>query len=149
MPTFRWIKTQRLCHGIASAGGACFACLREARLLVRIIKKQSPFSAVKTFLCRPLRQDDCFLLEVDLPGVKPEDVIVKVEDGDLVLRGSRELERTHENSHFYIMERSSGRFMRCLKLPESVQATAIRAEFCEGVLAVIIPKVKQPRGEAT
>jgi HSP20 family protein len=91
---------------------------------------------------------DCFLLEADLPGVKLEDVIVEVDDGDLVLRGSRKLEQTHVHGHFHTMERSSGHFIRRLKLPESVDASAIQTEFCEGVLRVIIPKLRHLRGEA-
>lgn len=44
---------------------------------------------------------DCFILEADLPGVKLEDVIVEVDNGDLVLRGSRKLEQTHVHGHFH------------------------------------------------
>jgi HSP20 family protein len=93
--------------------------------------------------------DDCFLLEADLPGVKLEDVIVEVDKGDLVLRGSRKLEQSRAHGQFHTMERSSGHFIRRLKLPESVDVASIKAEFCEGVLRVIIPKVRQLRGEAT
>jgi HSP20 family molecular chaperone IbpA len=38
--------------------------------------------------------------------------------------------------------------MRRMKLPEAVDKTAIKAEFCDGVLRVIIPKVKKRKGEA-
>jgi HSP20 family protein len=92
---------------------------------------------------------DCFLLDADLPGVKLEDVTVEVENGDLVLRGSRTLEEAHTHGHFHAMERSSGHFMRRLELPESVDATRIKAEFCEGVLRVVIPKDKKRKGAAT
>jgi HSP20 family protein len=93
--------------------------------------------------------DDGFVLEADLPGVKRDDVKVEIENRDLLLQGSRVLEETHSHSHFYAMERSSGHFIRRLKLPESVDAAQIKAEFCDGVLRVIIPKLnKIPRGEA-
>ena len=92
---------------------------------------------------------DFFLLEADLPGVKLEDVTVEVENGDLVLRGGRALEQTDTHGHFHTMERSSGHFMRRMKLPESVDATLIKAEFCDGVLHVVIPKEKKPKGTAT
>ena len=93
--------------------------------------------------------DDAFVLEADLPGVKLEDVKVEVENGDLLLQGWRALEKTHSRDHFHAMERSSGHFMRRMKLPESVDNTGIEAQFCDGVLRVIIPKAK-PRGkEAT
>ena len=87
---------------------------------------------------------DSFLLEADLPGVNLEDVSVAVENDALVLRGSRVLEQTHSHGHFHAMERSSGHFLRRLKLAESVDATQIKAEFCDGVLRVTLLKVKKP-----
>lgn len=89
-----------------------------------------------------------FLLEADLPGVKLEDVTVEVENGDLILRGCRALEQINTHGHFHTMERSSGHFIRRLKLPESVDQTQIKAAFSDGVLRVTIPKLKKPRGEA-
>ena len=93
--------------------------------------------------------DEAFVLEADLPGVKLEDVMVEVENSDLLLQGRRTLENTHSQGHFHAMERSSGQFMRRMKLPESVDKTGIKAQFCDGVLRVIIPKAKKPKGEAT
>ena len=46
------------------------------------------------------------------------------------------------------MERSSGQFVRHIKLPESVKKYAIKAEFNDGVLGVILPKVMQSTGNA-
>ena len=91
---------------------------------------------------------DVFILEADLPGVKLDDVKVEIEDGDLVLRGWRVLEQSHSEGHFHAMERSSGHFMRRMRLPEAVDRTAIKAEFNDGVLRVIIPKAEKRKGEA-
>jgi len=91
---------------------------------------------------------DVFVLEADLPGVKLDDVKVEIEDGDLVLRGWRVLEQSHSEGHFHAMERSSGHFMRRMRLPEAVDRTAIKAEFNDGVLRVIIPKAEKRKGEA-
>jgi HSP20 family protein len=85
---------------------------------------------------------DSFIVEADLPGVKAEDVQVTMEDKDLVLQGSRFLETQRSDDRFHRMERSSGHFLRRIKLPESVEKTAIVAEFKDGVLRVIIPKMK-------
>jgi len=91
---------------------------------------------------------DAFVLEADLPGVKPEDVTVEVENSDLVLQGWRTLEKVETHGQFHTMERSSGQFMRRMKLPESVDKEAIKAEFHQGVLRVTIPKTKRKRGES-
>jgi HSP20 family molecular chaperone IbpA len=86
---------------------------------------------------------DAFVLEADLPGVKSEDVKVEVQNSDLILQGWRSLEKSHTNGRFHTMERSSGHFMRRMKLPETVNKEAIEAEFKDGVLRVILPKIKK------
>jgi HSP20 family protein len=91
--------------------------------------------------------DEEYILEADLPAVKPEDVKVEMQDGDLVLQGWRALEKSRSEDKFHTMERSSGQFIRRMKLPETVNKEAIQAEFKDGVLRVVIPKVKQQRGE--
>lgn len=84
--------------------------------------------------------DDGYLLEADLPGVKLEDIGVDVKDGAIVLRGFRSLEQVRGGGHFIEMERSSGHFMRRVSLPETVDESGIKADFRDGVLRVTIPK---------
>jgi HSP20 family protein len=92
--------------------------------------------------------DDAFVLEADLPGVKAEDVKVEAENGDLVLRGRRVIETRQNDGPFHTMERSSGNFIRRIKLPQSIDKEAIEAEFHDGVLRVTLPKTdKSKRGE--
>jgi HSP20 family protein len=92
--------------------------------------------------------ENVFVLEADLPGVKPEDVKVEAENGDIVITGWRTLEKSRSNGQFHTMERSSGDFMRRIKLPESIKKNAIEVEFHDGVLHVILPKLtEKKRGE--
>jgi HSP20 family molecular chaperone IbpA len=90
--------------------------------------------------------DDAFILEADLPGVKSEDVKVEIDNNELVLQGRRLLEKKTSQGQFHTMERSSGHFMRRIKLPESVDQGAVDAAFCDGVLRVIISKTKARAG---
>jgi HSP20 family protein len=92
--------------------------------------------------------DDAFVLEADLPGVKINDVKVEIDNSDLVLQGWRSLEESQSHGQFHTMERSSGHFLRRMKLPESVDKEAIQAKFDDGVLQVTIPKDKKRRGAA-
>lgn len=87
--------------------------------------------------------DSAFILEVDLPGVKKQDVAVEVEDGDLVLQGRRAAERVRTGGSFHYHERRSGQFLRRLRLPASVDREQIRAEFRNGVLRVTLPKMQK------
>ena len=86
---------------------------------------------------------EAFILEADLPGVNLDDVTVEMENDHLVLQGWRTLEKDHANGRFHAMERSSGQFVRRIKLPHSVERDNIKAEFKEGVLRVTLPKVRQ------
>ena len=71
----------------------------------------------------------------------------RLKNRELLLRGWRSLEQRRTEGQFHAVERSSGLFIRRMKLPESVEKDAIQAEFRDGVLRVILPKVKQQRGE--
>jgi HSP20 family protein len=92
---------------------------------------------------------EAFILEADLPGVKQEDVKVEMQNGDVVLRGWRSLEKSHRDGTFHTMERSSGQFIRRITLPESIEKDGIEAEFQDGVLRITLPKARKKRGEAT
>jgi HSP20 family protein len=91
---------------------------------------------------------EAFVLEADLPGVKGEDVKVEVHNDDLVLQGRRTLEQSHSDGKFHTMERCSGEFLRRMRLPESIDKETIQAKFKDGVLRVILPKMKK-RGAQT
>jgi HSP20 family protein len=88
---------------------------------------------------------DAFVLEADLPGVSAENVKVEVKDGDLVIQGQRLLDQSHHGEHFYILERSSGFFVRELTLPEAVDKEKITVELRQGVLRVILAKSKKTK----
>ncbi len=88
---------------------------------------------------------DAFILEVDLPGVKKQDVSVTVEAGELVLQGKRSAERIRTAGNFHYRERRSGQFLRRLRLPSSVDQERIRADFRQGVLRVTLPKLARER----
>jgi HSP20 family protein len=86
---------------------------------------------------------DHFLLKADLPGLKDEDVKIEVQDGTLTISGEREAEHEASEGGWYRIERSFGSFSRSLTLPEHVDASAISADFRDGVLEVRIPKPEE------
>jgi len=92
--------------------------------------------------------EEAFILEADLPAVNREDVKVEFENGDLILQGWRSLEKKQDEGQFHTMERSSGQFLRRIRLSAPVDRHAIKVDFLDGVLRVIIPKLKNLTGEA-
>ena len=91
--------------------------------------------------------DTAFILEVDLPGMKQEDVSVEIQNHELVLRGRRACEHITARGHFYRRERQEGQFTRRVQLPTSVDQEKIRVECDNGVLRVTLPKSAQARPE--
>jgi HSP20 family protein len=86
-----------------------------------------------------------FIVEVDLPGIREEDFEVTVDNGDVVLRGTRTVLRTATQGNFHYQERRSGSFSRRVRLPASVDQAHIRAEVKQGVLRVTLPKTQRER----
>lgn len=84
--------------------------------------------------------DDGLSLSVELPGLKPEDVDVTVENGALTISGEKKDEYTDENGTGRIYERTYGRFERSFSLPRGVDAENVTADFENGVLKVVLPK---------
>jgi len=88
-----------------------------------------------------------YLVRVDLPDVKKEDVKVTCDSGVLTLEGERKQEKREENERYHRVESSFGKFARRFTLPEDAQAESIDASFKDGALTVTIPKAapKSPK----
>ncbi|MDX2012560.1 MAG: Hsp20/alpha crystallin family protein [Myxococcaceae bacterium] len=86
-------------------------------------------------------------LKVDLPGVTPEAIEVKLEGNLLTLAAERKHEARDEKNGLVRQERSWGRFFRSFTLPETVEGTTPEATYKHGVLTVTLPKkeVAQPK----
>ena len=86
---------------------------------------------------------DAILVVVDLPGVRPEDVQIQIEDHTLTLRGERRLTEVESEGHEHV-ERPSGSFERHVSLPATAAAEGVQATYEDGVLEVRVPKTAAP-----
>jgi len=82
-------------------------------------------------------------IEVDLPGISKEDIEITTEDNVLTISGERKLEEEVKEEDYYKVESTYGKFTRSFTLPEKVDISAIQAESKNGVLEVVIPKLKE------
>ena len=90
-------------------------------------------------------EDDAFVVHVELPGVKLEDVSVEVERNVLGIRGERKFSTDEKLRKSYRrVEQFYGAFQRSFSLPENVNAEAITAELSDGILSVRLPKKAAP-----
>lgn len=88
-------------------------------------------------------------LEVDLPGVKKEDIKVDIEENKIVISGEKKLKEELKEENYYKVESFYGEFKRSFALPEGVDVENIHAESNEGVLEVVIPKLEKNEVEKT
>jgi HSP20 family protein len=83
---------------------------------------------------------DKFVLQADLPGVKPEEIDISMEEGVLTIRGEKKTEANTEKEGYKRVERTHGSFYRRFSLPDTANPDAISAKSNHGVLEIVIPK---------
>ena len=89
-----------------------------------------------------------YLIKVEIPEVKREDVKVGVQEGVLTIHGERKKEKEEKGKKFHRIERSYGSFQRSFTLPDDVDAAQILAEFHDGMLHVTLPKSEAAKPKA-
>ena len=89
-----------------------------------------------------------YIVKAELPGMKKEEVKLKVEGGTLTISGERKAEKEEKEKKYHRLERSYGTFQRSFTLPEGTQPEKISAEFKDGVLLVHLPKDEKAKPKA-
>lgn len=84
--------------------------------------------------------DDEYLIEADLPGVKPEDFKINVEATSVTMSGARRSTRWTHTQQQVRVERRQGRFVRRISLAHSVDADKVEIRCEDGVYLVRLPK---------
>ena len=82
-----------------------------------------------------------YLVKIDLPDVRKEDVKVLFDDGVLTINGERKVEKEVKGETMHRTERFYGTFERSFALPDDVDPKGIHAECKDGVLLVSLPRV--------
>lgn len=88
-----------------------------------------------------------FLVHASIPGVKPEDIDVRIEDNLLTIKAETKVEAECEEKGFLMRERRSGTFHRSLRLPDSVDAGNATTYYENGVLTVNLPKAESKKAK--
>jgi len=87
--------------------------------------------------------DHDYTLEAELPGLKPNDVEIKVEGNMLRITGEKKQEEEKKNKTWRRIERRYGSFQRMLQLPPEADVDRIDADFKDGVLKITVPKTHE------
>ncbi|MGE3975127.1 MAG: Hsp20/alpha crystallin family protein [Bdellovibrionales bacterium] len=84
--------------------------------------------------------DNHFMVSLDLPGMKKEDIKIDVENNTLIVSGERKREEKTDTKRYHRIERSFGSFKRSFTLADNIDVEKIAAHHEDGVLRVYIPK---------
>jgi HSP20 family protein len=88
---------------------------------------------------------DQIVLEAELPGLKPEDVNISIENNVLTIHGERKFEKKDEGDNFHRVERSYGSFTRSFTLPPTVSSENVDASFDNGILRLALAKREEAK----
>ncbi len=80
------------------------------------------------------------ILTAELPGMKEDDIEIKVEDNTLTLSGERKMEKDTKEENYHRIERAYGSFRRSFSLPHYIDQESIQAEHDSGVLKIKMNK---------
>lgn len=93
--------------------------------------------------CEVTEHEGHFLLSMDLPGIKKEDVKIDLTENLLTISGERKRESNGDKQQkFQLFERSYGFFKRSFTLPTSVDGNKVEARYENGVLDLYLPKIE-------
>ena len=84
-----------------------------------------------------------FMVSVELPGVKKEDIKVDIEKSHLTISGERKLNKEEEGKNFHRVETQYGKFSRFFYLPDTIDEESIQAKYEDGILNISIDKSEQ------
>jgi HSP20 family protein len=86
---------------------------------------------------------DELVIEAALPGIKPEDVDITIENGTLTITGKTADERKAEEGSYLVQEIRRGTFSRSVTLPNGLEPDKADATFEHGILRLRVPKAEQ------
>lgn len=89
-----------------------------------------------------MEQDEQYIVKASVPGVKPEDIEITVDDGLLTVKGEIKENKETDEDNYHLRERYTGSFMRRISLPNNIDADKIEATNENGVLTLVLPKAE-------
>lgn len=86
--------------------------------------------------------EGAYTIRVEVPGIAEEDIDISLQDGVVTVKGQKHSTREEKGETWYFSERDYGSFSRSFRLPPDADETGVRADLADGVLTVVVPKLK-------
>lgn len=88
-----------------------------------------------------------FTVRAELPGMKKDDVKLKLENNVLTLSGEKRFDEKRDEDNFHLRETRYGKFERSFRLTDNVDRSNIVADYKDGVLTISLPKTKESQSK--
>lgn len=89
--------------------------------------------------------EESVIIRAELPGLKPDDLNISIDEGDLSLSGRRTPEEMPEDATYHRQERNYGSFTRSIRLPFKIEADDVEATMKNGVLTLMLPRAEEDK----
>ncbi len=100
-------------------------------------------NAVWSPLTDIVENDNKYVMKMDIPGVKKEDVKISYSNGEIRISGERKHEEEKKDAKYHRVERTFGKYYRSFLLPDHIKEDKIEAEFKDGQLTITVPKADE------
>jgi HSP20 family protein len=97
--------------------------------------------------CDIVEQNKSFVVKVDLPGVKKDDLQLRISDQEIRISGERHSSIDEKTDYMHMLERQVGKVSRSLAVPRGADVNQVHASFNDGVLSIEIQKKEQANEE--
>lgn len=95
-----------------------------------------------------LEYENEYIVKLELPGVKKENVKISLENNVLTISGEKNQESELKEKQHCRIERSYGSFRRTFSVPTSIQSNKIDASYEDGILTIVLPKAEEAKPRA-
>ncbi len=89
--------------------------------------------------------EDSFILQMEVPGINKEDIIIETQNNILKIYGEKKEEKREEEDNVIYSEIKYGKFERQFRLPDIADADKIDAIYQNGILKIVIPKKEEKK----
>lgn len=110
-----------------------------------VFEKESVFSGDWAPSLDFIESDGELKLNVEVPGVAPEDMHISISGDVLTITGEKKEEVSEEKKNYHRIERKFGSFTRKVQLPQAVDENSINADYKNGLLTITAKKQRQDK----
>ncbi len=91
---------------------------------------------------------DSIIIKSTIAGVKPDDIDIAIDNDVITIRGQRKMEESIKEDDYFYQECYWGNFSRSIVLPVEIQSDQVEASLKNGVLTIVLPKIKKNKSVA-